>query len=100
MAGVSSYFSMIPIWLPVVEIRRTQAASVKAPPSVRVEESGTAMNWLLALTRLKLLVFPIGAGGRMDAEDVAGLATYLASPLAEWITGQTYPLNGGYTFAL
>ena len=33
-------------------------------------------------------------------DDVAGLATYLASPLAEWITGQTYPLNGGYTFAL
>jgi 3-oxoacyl-[acyl-carrier protein] reductase len=33
-------------------------------------------------------------------EDVAGLATFLASPLAEWITGQTYPLNGGYTFSL
>jgi 3-oxoacyl-[acyl-carrier protein] reductase len=33
-------------------------------------------------------------------EDVAGLVTYLASPMAEWITGQTYPVNGGYTFAL
>jgi NAD(P)-dependent dehydrogenase (short-subunit alcohol dehydrogenase family) len=33
-------------------------------------------------------------------EDAAGLVTYLASPLAEWITGQTYPVNGGYTFAL
>jgi len=30
-------------------------------------------------------------------EDVAGLVTYLASPLASWITGQTYPVNGGYT---
>ncbi len=29
--------------------------------------------------------------------DVAGLVTYLVSPLASWITGQTYPVNGGYT---
>ena len=33
-------------------------------------------------------------------EDVAGLVAYLASPLASWITGQTYPVNGGYTFSL
>jgi NAD(P)-dependent dehydrogenase (short-subunit alcohol dehydrogenase family) len=30
-------------------------------------------------------------------EDVSGLVTFLASPLASWITGQTYPVNGGYT---
>ncbi|MFA7586782.1 MAG: SDR family oxidoreductase [Novosphingobium sp.] len=28
--------------------------------------------------------------------DVAALATFLCSDAAEWITGQTYPLNGGY----
>jgi 3-oxoacyl-[acyl-carrier protein] reductase len=33
-------------------------------------------------------------------EDVAALAVFLATPQASWITGQTYPLNGGYTFAL
>jgi NAD(P)-dependent dehydrogenase (short-subunit alcohol dehydrogenase family) len=33
-------------------------------------------------------------------EDVAGMVTFLASPQASWITGQTYPVNGGYTFAL
>ena len=33
--------------------------------------------------------------GRPD--DIAGLVTYLVSPLASWITGQTYPVNGGYT---
>lgn len=34
-----------------------------------------------------------------DPDDVAALAIFLASPQAEWITGQTYPLNGGYSFA-
>ncbi|MFK4872401.1 SDR family NAD(P)-dependent oxidoreductase [Novosphingobium sp. ZW T3_23] len=30
------------------------------------------------------------------SSDVAGLVTFLCSNAAEWITGQTYPLNGGY----
>jgi NAD(P)-dependent dehydrogenase (short-subunit alcohol dehydrogenase family) len=33
--------------------------------------------------------------GRPD--DVAAMVTFLASPLTTWITGQTYPVNGGYT---
>jgi 2-hydroxycyclohexanecarboxyl-CoA dehydrogenase len=37
---------------------------------------------------------------RGEPEDVAGLVAYLASPLASWITGQTYPVNGGYTLSL
>ncbi len=32
-----------------------------------------------------------------EPDDVAGLVTFLASPLAAWITGQTYAVNGGYT---
>lgn len=35
-----------------------------------------------------------------EPDDVAGLALYLASPMASWITGQTYPVNGGFSFAL
>jgi NAD(P)-dependent dehydrogenase (short-subunit alcohol dehydrogenase family) len=30
-------------------------------------------------------------------EDVAGLAAFLCSDRASWITGQTYPVNGGYS---
>ncbi|CUU57647.1 3-oxoacyl-[acyl-carrier protein] reductase [Parafrankia irregularis] len=33
-------------------------------------------------------------------DDVAGLVTFLASPAASWITGQTYPVNGGYSVNL
>jgi len=37
---------------------------------------------------------------RGEPEDVANLVTFLASPRASWITGQTYPVNGGYTLSL
>jgi len=33
-------------------------------------------------------------------EDVAPMAVFLASEEASWITGQTYPVNGGCSFAL
>jgi 3-oxoacyl-[acyl-carrier protein] reductase len=33
-------------------------------------------------------------------DDAAAVAVFLASDQASWITGQTYPVNGGYSFAL
>ncbi len=33
-------------------------------------------------------------------DDVAALVTFLCSDAASWITGQTYPLNGGYSLAI
>ena len=35
-----------------------------------------------------------------EPEDVANMILFLASDAASWITGQTYPVNGGFTFAL
>jgi NAD(P)-dependent dehydrogenase (short-subunit alcohol dehydrogenase family) len=32
-------------------------------------------------------------------EDVANMVLFLCSDAAAWITGQTYPVNGGYSFA-
>jgi 2-hydroxycyclohexanecarboxyl-CoA dehydrogenase len=32
--------------------------------------------------------------------DVANMVLFLASGASAWITGQTYPVNGGFTFAL
>jgi 3-oxoacyl-[acyl-carrier protein] reductase len=42
--------------------------------------------------------YPAGRPGY--PQDVANLVLFLASNAAEWITGQVYPLNGGYSFAL
>jgi 3-oxoacyl-[acyl-carrier protein] reductase len=33
-------------------------------------------------------------------DDVAAMALFLCSDASGWITGQTYPVNGGYSFAL
>ena len=41
--------------------------------------------------------YPIRRWGMPD--DVAALAAFLCSDRASWITGQTYPLNGGYSMA-
>jgi 3-oxoacyl-[acyl-carrier protein] reductase len=42
--------------------------------------------------------YPAGRIGRVD--DPAPLAVLLCSDAAEWITGQVYPVDGGYASAL
>jgi NAD(P)-dependent dehydrogenase (short-subunit alcohol dehydrogenase family) len=44
--------------------------------------------------RAQMARYTIRRYGKSD--DVAALVTFLCSDAAEWITGQTYPLNGGY----
>ncbi|MFT5485049.1 MAG: NAD(P)-dependent dehydrogenase (short-subunit alcohol dehydrogenase family) [Halieaceae bacterium] len=47
-------------------------------------------------TRSQLSRYAIRRFGQ--PEDVANMALFLCSDAAEWITGQTYPVNGGYSF--
>jgi 3-oxoacyl-[acyl-carrier protein] reductase len=35
-----------------------------------------------------------------EADDVANTVLFLASDASGWTTGQTYPVNGGYSLAL
>ncbi len=49
-------------------------------------------------TRAQLSQYVIRRFGKAD--DVAAMALFLCSDAASWITGQTYPVNGGYSFAI
>ncbi|TCM16591.1 3-oxoacyl-[acyl-carrier protein] reductase [Novosphingobium sp. PhB165] len=49
-------------------------------------------------TKAQLSQYTIRRFGTPD--DVAGMALFLCSDAASWITGQTYPVNGGYSFAV
>jgi len=46
----------------------------------------------------QLSLYTIRRYGKPD--DVAAMALFLCSGAASWITGQTYPVNGGYSFAI
>ncbi len=49
-------------------------------------------------SKAQLSRYTIRRYGKPD--DVAAMALFLCSQAAAWITGQTYPVNGGYSFAL
>lgn len=69
--------------------------STLAPPL-----EGEAMDAFLARDQVKaqLSRYTIRRFGTPD--DVAAMALFLCSDAAGWITGQTYPVNGGYSFAV
>ena len=50
-----------------------------------------------ALLKRVLAAYPILRLG--TPEDAAHMVAFLASEPAGWITGQTYPVNGGYAMA-
>lgn len=50
--------------------------------------------------RIRKLLAPYSIPRMGQPDDVAALVLFLASEQAGWITGQTYPVNGGYSSAL
>jgi NAD(P)-dependent dehydrogenase (short-subunit alcohol dehydrogenase family) len=48
-----------------------------------------------AARKQRLALHPLGRFGK--PEDVAGLAVYLASDEAAWVTGAAFPVDGGYS---
>lgn len=60
----------------------------------------TASDTALDPSELKKRLNPYIVRRFGEPDDVAAMVTFLASPMASWITGQTYPVNGGYTLSL
>jgi 3-oxoacyl-[acyl-carrier protein] reductase len=73
----------------------------------------TANNIAIAATRTPATVRMFSDPERMKRQferyiirrpgeptDIANMALFLASDASSWITGQTYPVNGGFTLAL
>ena len=65
----------------------------EARPGARI-----CSNRIPSVERQQLRAYPVGRLGRVG--DPAPLAVLLCSDAGEWITGQVYPVNGGYTSAL
>jgi NAD(P)-dependent dehydrogenase (short-subunit alcohol dehydrogenase family) len=68
--------------------------STLEPP---MEEQQLAEFLAREQTKAQLSHYTIRRFGKPD--DVAAMTLFLCSGAASWITGQTYPVNGGYSFA-
>lgn len=63
----------------------------------QMEEEKLAEFYADERVKTQLSRYTIRRFGHPD--DVANMALFLCSGAASWITGQTYPVNGGYSFA-
>jgi 3-oxoacyl-[acyl-carrier protein] reductase len=69
--------------------------TVRTPSTARPDEDSPERQERLQQQLKKYIIRRLG-----EPEDPAGLVAFLVSPMASWITGQTYPVNGGYTLTL
>jgi len=64
---------------------------MRTPATEAITEQDEAVKRLLRSYVIRRLGEP---------DDAANMALFLASDAASWITGQTYPVNGGYTMSV
>jgi 2-hydroxycyclohexanecarboxyl-CoA dehydrogenase len=67
------------------------ALSATKTPTIRVDESSDRGKAMLGNYILRRFGEP---------DDAARMVLFLASDAASWVTGQTYPVNGGYALAV
>lgn len=72
-------------------------ANCVALASVRTEATAPLLDNPAAAKKV-LSTYAIRRPG--EPEDIANMVLFLASGASSWITGQTYPVNGGYSFAV
>ncbi len=85
----------------IVNLTKMQAIEW-APLGVRV--NAIAPGWIdtpltagMAVSRRQWVEEHVPQGHYGVPEDIAGLALYLASPVSDYCTGQTFPVDGGFT---
>jgi NAD(P)-dependent dehydrogenase (short-subunit alcohol dehydrogenase family) len=64
-------------------------------PGIVETEMVAEFNKDEAARRQRLAMHPVGRFGQ--PEDIAGMAVFLASDEAQWITGSVYTVDGGYS---
>ena len=76
----------------------SNAISLSSLEPQQMDEDKKAAFLASDRTKAQLAHYVIRRYGKPD--DVAAMALFLCSNAAGWITGQTYPVNGGYSFAI
>jgi len=74
-----------------ITVNCVSLGSIKTPTVAEITEDPIAVKRLLSQYVIRRLGEP---------DDAVNMILFLASEASSWITGQTYPVNGGYTFAV
>lgn len=74
-----------------ITVNSVALAAIETPTTAPMMEDDAARKAMLRSYVIRRVGTP---------EDPAGLIIFLASDAASWITGQTFPVNGGYSFAM
>ena len=68
--------------------------------AISLTETPATKKWLEDEQRFKATMSKYIVRRAGKPNDIANMALFLASDASEWISGQTYPVNGGFTLAL